>query len=121
MFRARFTRVTRHFQHVSAGLTGILLLGVIGFSACDPPYQDRDRSKTQPATNWEKKEATPPPPAKSPAPRTPVREAKNTQDTQTQTVYVTRTGSKYHRVTCGYLRKSSIPISLERARLRYTA
>jgi hypothetical protein len=31
------------------------------------------------------------------------------------TVYVTRTGSHYHRFGCQYLAKSSIPISLEDA------
>lgn len=32
-----------------------------------------------------------------------------------QTVYITNTGSKYHRAGCSYLRKSKIPISLEDA------
>lgn len=32
------------------------------------------------------------------------------QQTQSETVYITRTGSKYHRAGCSYL-KSSIPIS----------
>jgi len=31
------------------------------------------------------------------------------------TVYITRTGAKYHRASCGYLRRSSIPISLKEA------
>lgn len=31
------------------------------------------------------------------------------------TVYVTRTGAKYHRGSCGYLRKSRIPMSLKDA------
>lgn len=35
------------------------------------------------------------------------------------TVYVTRTGAKYHRDGCRYLSKSKIPISLEDARRRY--
>lgn len=34
------------------------------------------------------------------------------------TVYVTRTGSKYQRAGCSYL-KSSSPMSLEDAKLRY--
>lgn len=33
------------------------------------------------------------------------------QKQQTETVYITRTGAKYHRAGCQYLRKSSIPIS----------
>lgn len=36
------------------------------------------------------------------------------------TVYVTRTGTKYHRAGCRYLKKSSIPISLEEAKGRYS-
>ena len=32
-------------------------------------------------------------------------------ETQDQTVYITKTGSKYHRGSCGYLRKSKITIS----------
>ena len=34
-------------------------------------------------------------------------------------VYVTRTGSKYHSAGCRYLAKSSIPMKLSEARLRY--
>lgn len=35
------------------------------------------------------------------------------------TVYITRTGTKYHRAGCRYLSKSMIPISLEEAKARY--
>jgi hypothetical protein len=35
------------------------------------------------------------------------------------TVYITRTGSKYHRAGCRYLAQSSIPISLSAASARY--
>ena len=37
-----------------------------------------------------------------------------------ETVYVTRTGTKYHRAGCRYLSKSSIPISLKEAESRYS-
>jgi hypothetical protein len=37
------------------------------------------------------------------------------------TVYVTRTGEKYHRGSCRYLRKSRIPISLTDAKRDYGA
>ena len=37
-----------------------------------------------------------------------------------QTVYVTRTGSKYHRSSCRYLRSSKIPTSLSEAKDRYS-
>jgi len=32
-----------------------------------------------------------------------------------QTVYITKTGEKYHKESCGHLRKSSISIELEEA------
>lgn len=38
----------------------------------------------------------------------------------TQTVYITRTGEKYHRNGCRYLSKSQIPISLSDAQKNYT-
>ena len=38
---------------------------------------------------------------------------------RTQTVYITRTGAKYHLSSCRYLRYSKIPISLEKARQSY--
>jgi len=41
---------------------------------------------------------------------------------QAQTVYITRTGHKYHRQNCRYLRYSSYPISTSEAKERgYTA
>lgn len=46
----------------------------------------------------------------------------SSSDTQGQTVYVTRTGSKYHRAGCQYLRQSQIAISLSNAKAQgYTA
>jgi hypothetical protein len=38
------------------------------------------------------------------------------QDPKTETVYVTRTGKKYHRDGCRYLALSKIPISLKDAK-----
>jgi len=44
------------------------------------------------------------------------------QDEQTQTVYVTRTGKRYHRDGCRYLASSKIPINLKDAKAKgYTA
>jgi len=37
-----------------------------------------------------------------------------------ETVYVTKTGTKYHRADCRHLSKSKIPISLEDAKKRYS-
>jgi micrococcal nuclease len=50
--------------------------------------------------------------------RTPAKVSENTQEV---TVYVTRTGEKYHRDGCRYLSRSRIPMSLKDAKLGYTA
>lgn len=42
--------------------------------------------------------------------------ARHTATTTSVTVYITRTGSKYHRDGCSYLRQSKIPISLSEAK-----
>ncbi len=47
-------------------------------------------------------------------------EAPSIRTTDT-TVYITKTGSKYHRSGCRYLSKSQIPIPLSRARSAYDA
>lgn len=39
---------------------------------------------------------------------------------QSVTVYVTKTGEKYHRAGCQYLKKSCIPISLDDAKRSYS-
>ncbi len=38
------------------------------------------------------------------------------RDNQTQTVYITRTGKRYHRDGCRYLATSKVPISLKDAK-----
>lgn len=43
----------------------------------------------------------------------------DTDDDESETVYVTETGAKYHRSGCQYLRKSKIPISLNEAKKSY--
>ena len=45
---------------------------------------------------------------------------RNSGRTPSVTVYVTKTGEKYHRAGCRYLKKSSIPIDLESAKARYS-
>lgn len=50
------------------------------------------------------------------------RSTSNSTQTTSQTVYVTATGSKYHRSGCSYLRQSCYSISLDDAKARgYTA
>ena len=50
-------------------------------------------------------------PAGSPSPQ-------QQPQTKEQTVYITKTGKKYHTATCRYLAKSRIPMSLKEAKLR---
>ena len=40
-------------------------------------------------------------------------------DVRAITVYATRTGAKYHRESCRFLRKSKIPMKLDVAAARY--
>lgn len=40
---------------------------------------------------------------------------------QDVTVYVTKTGAKYHRAGCQYLRQSQIAMKLSEAKKKYTA
>jgi hypothetical protein len=46
-------------------------------------------------------------------PPIPVREP------EADTVYITRTGAKYHRLSCQYLRRSRIPVALKDAKQHY--
>lgn len=52
----------------------------------------------------------------NPAPTAPARSTPTTND---ETVYVTNTGSKYHRAGCRHLRKSSVPMPLSDAAKSY--
>ena len=48
--------------------------------------------------------------------------AYSSSDDQSETVYITNTGSKYHSAGCRYLKKSQIPMSLSKAKQQgYTA
>ena len=47
--------------------------------------------------------------------------ASESQPSEDMTVYVTRTGKKYHRGSCSSLRRSKFPISLAKAKQRYGA
>ncbi len=57
-----------------------------------------------------------PEPTITPAPNVPAPEPEEETDNKEITVYVTRTGSKYHRDGCQYLRQSRITSSLEDAK-----
>jgi hypothetical protein len=57
----------------------------------------------------------------SPLPQAPQSSAPAKREEAQVTVYVTKTGTKYHRAGCSYLRSSSIATSLKDAKARYTA
>jgi micrococcal nuclease len=57
--------------------------------------------------------------AQQPTKTTAPAAAKAKQQDQEQIVYVSRTGTKYHRAGCRYLAKSSIPMPLKEAAARY--
>lgn len=60
--------------------------------------------------------------AKAAAEKAAQEAAAEQQQTNSQTVYVTKTGAKYHRSGCQYLKKSKIAISLDNAKSQgYTA
>jgi hypothetical protein len=63
---------------------------------------------TADATAVQPEPVAPPPPVAKPAPKAPAK--------VTVTVYMTRTGSKYHMNGCRYLKKSRIPVSLSEAK-----
>jgi endonuclease YncB( thermonuclease family) len=59
-----------------------------------------------------------PSPRAKPAPKVQPKAKRAAQEGVT--VYVTRTGAKYHRGTCSYLRKSRIAMKLDEAKRRYS-
>jgi hypothetical protein len=67
----------------------------------------------------EKQGPTPPakqePKAPPPAPKA---EPRSETDPEIRTVYVTRTGMKYHGPNCSYLRQSKIPVTLKDAQTK---
>ena len=71
-------------------------------SACNPPTDDTATTVQQPTTIVERESS-----------------AATATAAGEQTVYVTRTGSKYHKAGCRYLSKSAIPMKLKDAAARY--
>jgi competence protein ComEC len=83
-------------------------------SVCKPPQSAvQSTTTTTPTTTTSPATTTTQP---SPKPST---EPAQTQ-TQSVTVYVTKTGAKYHKSGCRYLSKSKIPISLDDAKGAYS-
>ena len=81
--------------------------------AADEPAQEQPSETDIPDTEPE----VPSPAAPDPAPAEP-----SPSPVQSETVYITQTGKKYHRAGCRHLQKSQIPISLDDAKAKgYTA
>lgn len=74
-----------------------------------PPKQEtksEPKAETKPAPKQETK----------PAPKQEAKPAPKPETDNVEEVYITNTGKKYHRGTCGSLHSSKIPISLEKAK-----
>ncbi len=106
-----------------------------GQTLTDPPFRHQNRFQ---ATERQAKEANKglwtkdkDQPAKAPKATAPAPPAAETpkrveqppkqEDSQSITVYVTKTGAKYHVGSCRYLSKSKIPVNLKDAKARYSA
>jgi endonuclease YncB( thermonuclease family) len=96
------------------------------YSKSEVLAQAEKKAKANNLGLWSDKDPTPPwdfrhKPVAQPAPvaTAPPESAPPATDQQDETVYVTKTGSKYHRAGCRYL-KSSIPMPLSQAAASYS-
>ncbi len=78
------------------------MLGLWGGNNPVPPWDFRNGKTEQPTS-----EIT-------------ISQTETKKDVAEEIVYITKTGAKYHRAGCKYLRKSSIPIKLRDAVLKYS-
>lgn len=84
-----------------------------------PPWDFR-RGKWAAVEEGEPTARGTPTPARTPAARGAAEgQTAKASEPEGETVYVTRTGSKYHRSGCQYLRRSRIPVSLNEAKQSY--
>jgi micrococcal nuclease len=83
----------------------------------DPALKAEWGARGAPAANPAAAPAPAPPPPAAPPQAKPVEPGAPVPEAVT--VYITRTGTRYHRASCGYLRSSSIPIDLREAKARY--
>jgi endonuclease YncB( thermonuclease family) len=94
-------------QMVSEGLAW----AYVRYSSRYVPQQEEAKSARR--NIWSQKNPTPPWEFRR------VRSSNDKVTSQQYVVYITRTGKKYHRAGCRYLRYSAIPISLSEARRLY--
>ena len=88
-----------------------------------PIYPTPNRNPRHPLTSIRSRKHRPPLNRKfPPLPRPIPRRRSRPRPAQSETVYITQTGKKYHRAGCRHLQKSQIPISLDDAKAKgYTA
>lgn len=96
----------------------LLILSVLILTGCGKPADDKPtaRQTPQPAiqeTTQQTPLAIPQPTVQNVPQQTP---PPAVRQTRTETVYVTKTGTKYHRADCQYLHKSKIPMPLREAK-----
>lgn len=85
-----------------------------------PPWNFRRGRNGRAEENGPEEIASSPTPTSTPTTRErPEGQTANASEPEGETVYITRTGSKYHRSSCQYLRRSRIPVSLKEAKHSY--
>ena len=85
-----------------------------------PPWDFRHKSNTN-KSNIDKSNANKPDTSKPSQTSKDNKDDNKDSEKKSVTVYVTRTGTKYHRAGCRYLSKSSMPMPLEEAKKRYSS
>lgn len=94
-------------------LLGICVVsGVIG-EKCDKEENEMEVYKSEAKDNKIETE-----PEETSEPSSTPETKKKSYNEDEITVYITKTGSKYHRAGCQYLRQSCIPITLAQAKAR---
>lgn len=103
-----------HTARISSRSLVMLLVAllIIGLAAC--LAAPKETASTTPSAQTQQAPSSPP--AASPAVATP--SSTTTPEPTSITVYVTKTGEKYHRDGCRYLSQSKIQISLKDAKAR---
>ncbi len=85
------------------------------------PWDFRDSIASSPTPSPEPKRTfVSPSPSNTPPSRIATAMSQPQPQRSGETVYITKTGSKYHSSGCRFLSKSKIPISLEEAKARYS-
>ena len=103
------------FRHAQKLLLTLFIIALV-FSACsaDNTYEYTPENAPQEEETFTKEDLF----FKENTPEQENTQASKQEDTQAYTVYITRTGAKYHEGYCRYLKSSKIPIELYDAKAR---